>query len=519
MERESVAIIDLGTNTFHLLIVEIKTTGDYVIKQKYKEMVKLGEGGIDKDKIAPSAFERGIKALDNFQSYINQAGVVKVLAFATSAIRTASNGPDFVKQVKDRTGIDIRVINGNEEAALIYEGVKTGLQLPAEYPVLIIDIGGGSVEFIVANSQHALLLRSLKLGAARMLETFKPSDPISTQQLQTMEKYFMKELKTLMEEIREFNVRYIVGSSGSFETVGEIIAFQNNNLLSTENINGFRFNVEQFREVYPLLVHSTKAERLALPGLSKDRSDLIVASAILMNVIFKELKISDVKISAHALKDGIFNTYLGDKIHSLGPHNAKEKNIREESVNNLFKKFECIQHHTDLVTKIVLTLFDQTKEIHWYGETERELLLYAAKLHDVGYFINRSGHHKHGQYIIMNSQLQGFSADELTLLGNIVRYHRKSLPSKEHVYFNILTPEHKIMVKRLSGILRLADHLDKGHRNLIQDIKVQTKPQSIDVHLIVTEDIGLELQYVLKERELFEEAFKTKINFFQVIKK
>ncbi|MEM4326454.1 MAG: phosphatase, partial [Candidatus Pacearchaeota archaeon] len=246
MEKESVAVIDIGTNTFHLLITEVNSEGEFYVKHKFKEMVKLGEGGIDHDVIAESAFQRGLNALNMFAQYIQQHQCNRVIAFATSAIRTAKNGKDFIEKVKEKTGIEIKVINGNEEAALIYEGVRNGIQLSNQEPVLIMDIGGGSVEFIVANSLHPLLLRSLKLGASRVYETFKPSDPITPQQVTLIENYYYQELQSLFEEVKEFQVKKLIGTSGAFETIATMIAYQNGDILTASgNINGYRFYPEQ----------------------------------------------------------------------------------------------------------------------------------------------------------------------------------------------------------------------------------------------------------------------------------
>ncbi len=512
MEKESVAVIDIGTNTFHLLITEVNSEGEFYVKHKFKEMVKLGEGGIDTDIITEAAFQRGLNALKVFSQYIQQHKCNRIIAFATSAIRTAKNGKDFINKVYEQTGIEIKVINGNEEAALIYEGVRNGIQLSNQEPVLIMDIGGGSVEFIVANSLHPLLLRSLKLGASRIYETFKPSDPMTPQQITLIENFYYQELKSLFEEVKEFNIKKIIGTSGAFETLATMIAYQNgDNLSASGNINGYRFYSEQFSNVFQLLINSNREQRLQIQGMDKQRVDLINVAALLIATVQKHLNIEQFIVSNYALKDGIFYTHLGSKVHGIGASSANEKSLRDKSVSNLCKKYNCVEQHTNKVLQIALSLFEQTKELHWYGDLEKELLTHSALLHDVGYFIHRSGHHKHGQYIIMNSQLPGFSNDELLLIGNIVRYHRKSLPSKEHPYYNVLTPEHKTMVKKLASFLRLADHLDKGHRGLVQKLMVHCTPQMVHIDVIANEDISPELEAANKEKALFEDAFKVKL--------
>ncbi|GIV43345.1 MAG: phosphatase [Bacteroidia bacterium] len=520
MEKESVAVIDIGTNTFHLLITEVNREGEFYVKHKFKEMVKLGEGGIDADIIADAAFQRGLNTLKVFAQYIQQHKCNRIIAFATSAIRTAQNGKDFIEKVYEQTGILIKVINGNEEAALIYEGVRNGIQLPNQEPVLIMDIGGGSVEFIVANSLHPLLLRSLKLGASRIYETFKPSDPMTPQQITLIENFYYQQLQSLFEEVKEFQVKKLIGTSGAFETLATMIAYRNGDTLSAAgNINGYRFSANHFLNIHQQLILSNREQRLQIQGMDKQRVDLINVASILIATVQKHLNIEQFMVSTYALKDGIFYTHLGSRVHGIGASSANEKSLREKSIDNLCKKYNCAEQHTNKVLQIALSLFEQTQELHWYGDLEKELLTYATLLHDVGYFIHRSGHHKHGQYIIMNSQIPGFSHDELLLIGNIVRYHRKSLPSKEHPYFNILSPEHKIMVKKLAAFLRLADHLDKGHRGLVQAIKVYCMPPIVSIDVIATEDITPELEAANKEKTLFEEAFKVKLTLQAVTQK
>ena len=204
MASETLAIIDLGTNTFHLIIVKIDERDDFSIQEKYKIPVKLGEGGITSGKISPASYERGLYAMKRFRKMIDSQKASRVFAFATSAIRSAENGAQFVKDVKKQARIDIKVINGNEEAALIFEGVKNGVQLPYEQDVLILDIGGGSVEFVVARENRPLLMRSLDIGAARLLEIVGGSDPMKKSDLERIHSYLHSKMDELIKELRLF---------------------------------------------------------------------------------------------------------------------------------------------------------------------------------------------------------------------------------------------------------------------------------------------------------------------------
>ena len=298
MTDETVAIIDLGTNTFHLLIVEISERDEFMVKEKFKEPVKLGESGITTGKIAEVAFERGIAALINFKKLIDSRKATRILAFATSAVRSASNGPLFISEAKKKTGIDIRTINGNEEASLIFTGVKNGVQLPYNEPVLLVDIGGGSVEFIVTKENKPVLLRSLNIGAARLMETFKYSDPITKEELNTATQFLKQEMKGLIQELQEFNIKKIIGSSGTFETLGTIIAYQKKDILSLEHMNGYRFSKESFLGVFEKLQATNREGRLKMAGMDPMRADLIVMGSVVVNILCSELTVETFILSS-----------------------------------------------------------------------------------------------------------------------------------------------------------------------------------------------------------------------------
>ena len=221
-----IAIIDLGTNTFNLLIAGIKVAPNYETVYQTKVSVKLGEGGIDKGFITSTAFQRGVDALKKYKEIIDGYNVLKVIAIATSAIRGASNGNEFVKVIKEECGIEIQTISGDKEAEYIYWGVREALKMDDVNPSLIIDIGGGSTEFIIANNKEIYWKQSFLLGAARLLEMFKPSNPITDEEVDLIIKYFKEELKPLFDAVKKYPIRELIGSSGSFDSLAELISIR-----------------------------------------------------------------------------------------------------------------------------------------------------------------------------------------------------------------------------------------------------------------------------------------------------
>ncbi len=509
---ESIAIIDLGTNTFHLLIAEIDERDDFRIAEKFKEPVELGEGGLDSGKIVPKAYARGIKALKKLKKLMVARHVSAVQAFATSAIRSASNGKEFIQEAKKEAGIDIRIINGNEEASLIFDGVRNGVHLPSDQDILIIDIGGGSVEFIVARDGKAQLLRSLDIGAARLLGRLQPSDPMKVNEAEELDRYLKEKMAGLLEELNEFDIQLIVGSSGTFETIGAIVAHSKKDTLSSANLNSYRFTSREFKRVHNKLKLASKRERLNISGMDSMRVDMIVMGSSMINLILDEIKIKELMVSDYALKEGILYRFIDDqkeRIHKAMGNTAR--NLRAKAVRNLCEKYQYKKTHALKVSEIAQSIFDQLKPLHPFGDPAKELLRYAAMMHDIGQFINRSGHHKHGQYIIMSSGLSGFSHDEIVILGNLVRYHRKNSPTRDHFHFKVLEQKQRLMVRVLSGIIRISDHLDRGHRHLVSNVKLIISPRSIRIVVKASDVIDLEINSAMSERSLLESAIDRSI--------
>lgn len=303
-----IAVIDLGTNTFNLLIAETRTDGDFVTIFNERLAVRLGEGGINNSVILPAAYMRGLEAMDTYAEAIRQWRVDKKLAFATSAVRSASNGQQFADDVFHRTGIRIKIISGDQEAEYIYMGVREALQFH-EQNSLILDIGGGSNEFIIANQEGLIWKQSFEIGASRLLEKFKPSDPVLPTEVEEIKSYLRTVLIPLKEAIAEHPVHELIGASGSFDSLaGMILAryFPDEEFEGTE----FVFDLGQAEAIHNLLVTSNREQRLQIKGLVAMRVDMIVISAIIVEFIIRELEIPHMRMSAYALKEGVLHEFI-----------------------------------------------------------------------------------------------------------------------------------------------------------------------------------------------------------------
>lgn len=308
-----IAVIDLGTNTFNLLIVEVNFDKTYSTVFQTKISVKLAEGGMNKGFIADIAFNRGIEAFKTHFATTQKYQVDKIYAFATSAIRGASNGVEFVQKAKAETGIDIQVISGDREAELIYYGVRSAVQM-TEKASLIIDIGGGSTEFIIANENQILWKQSFLLGAARLLEMFSPSDPIIDSEIDVFTNHLSTELQPLFEAITKYPVKELLGSSGSFDSLAEMIAHRFYTPEILDDKTEFTFDLGQCEEIYNGILKSTNAERLQMKGLVAMRVDMIVVSSIIVNFVIREFGIEKMRLSTYSLKEGVIYEVLHGKL-------------------------------------------------------------------------------------------------------------------------------------------------------------------------------------------------------------
>jgi len=302
-----IAVIDLGTNTFHLLIAEI-VNQRFEIIYKTNVPVKLGEGRINENIIIPAAFERGIKCLENFAQTINEYEVDHIKATATSAVRNAQNGTDFVAAVKERAGLTIEIINGNEEAELIYKGVK--LSGAIQDRSLIMDIGGGSVEFILCDTEKLIWKKSYDIGAARLSQQFFKSDPINDIDKNAILNHIQTQLSDLFEKCEEYQPIILIGSAGAFETFAELIINKHNDQVDIKSAKTYHFNFDEYVATSIELLNKSHAERAIMPGMIPLRVDMIVMATLITNYILGRLKLNNLLLSTYDLKMGSLADFL-----------------------------------------------------------------------------------------------------------------------------------------------------------------------------------------------------------------
>lgn len=492
------AAIDVGSNSVHMIVAQADSDGAVTTLWRVKEMVGLGRISFPSNELSKQAMDRAIASLARMKQAATQRQAEKIVAVATSAIREARNGGDLIERIKRELKLYVKVISAREEARLIYLGVRASRDLGTQ-PHLIIDIGGGSVEFIVGNAEEARLLESRKLGAARMTAQFIHSDPISKHDLHDLKDHYEQVLKPLVARIQALRPVMCLGTSGTLENIASLCSSGQQKRIIANRL----FRLEE------KLIRSTRKDRDRIRGLDDQRKDQIVAGVILVGMLMRMLNLKQIDICGAALREGLLTDYLSRHVPDLQIR-RDVPDPRRRSVLDLARRCNWYESHSLHVARLTLKLFDDLKPLHGLGDRERELIEYGALLHDIGWHIAPKRHHKHSQYLILNGDLQNFSSDEIKIIAKIARFHRKSAPNpKKHKLYASLDSQGRRIVRTGAALLRLADGMDRSHARAVTDVKTKIGKKQITLTLLSPTDIQLEKWAVAKKRDLFEKVFKS----------
>jgi exopolyphosphatase/guanosine-5'-triphosphate,3'-diphosphate pyrophosphatase len=503
-----ITAIDLGTNSFHAIIADLFDDGHYEIVDALKEMVIMAELGVGKD-LTPGAMDRGVAALRKFYNLSEGRQSEAIIAYATSAVREATNGGEFIQRVIDDVGIKINAISGLMEAELIAYGVQHGVAIGST-PVLMADIGGGSVEFIVGTQDTTSYLTSKKIGVARLASMFLEHDPITPAEVESIQRYIEKSLDPMQQQIGRLPSGLMIGSSGTYQTIAAMIDARRPNGHGGIIANEFEFSWSEFKSLFDEFLFLPKKKRLKVAGLEEKRSELILPGMILVHSIMRMFNVERVKISTQALREGILIRYIQKMYPKLATSPVTE-DPRRDSVMELAIKCNWHESHSVQVCNLALELFDALQEVLKLDDTERELLEYAAILHDIGYHISHRKHHIHALYLIMNADLRGFSEAEIQIMAHVARYHRRSTPKKRHELYAELDKNLKKRIQKLAAILRVADGLDRSHYQNVVDMDVEVTKNDINISVQTTSDPELELWGAKRKSYLLEKVTKRSV--------
>jgi exopolyphosphatase/guanosine-5'-triphosphate,3'-diphosphate pyrophosphatase len=507
-----IAALDVGSNSFHLIVVQVTTGGHFEVLDRAKEMVRLGESSLRTGIIPPEVFRRGLEALASLRRIADRHQPDALVAVATSAVREAQNGGEFVRAARDDVGVDIQVVRGQEEARLIYLGARNALDLDGRR-VVLFDLGGGSLEVILADARECYFTDSIKLGVIRLAEEWSASDPPTTRELIALRTRVRRALEPVIARVRAMGFDFAAVSSGTaLALAGMAQRDKDGKHDGDDDHGGSTLGTESLAEIEQKLAGLSLNDRARLPGLDARRADTILPGAVVLRTALELCGAESARLCDAALREGIIADYIAT--HRPGMLLVEEfPDLRRRSVMELCRRCQFDEAHAQHVARLALSLFHQTRELHELDETDVELLEFAALLHDVGFYISPSGHHKHSQYLIGTHDMVGFSREEVELMALAVRYHRKAEPPgsrarksvrRRHKAFRSLPRRSRQRVRYFASLLRIADALDRTHGRLVRAVRCQVRRKTIELRIEVDGDPELELWAARRKGDLLE---------------
>ena len=495
------AALDLGTNSFHLVVARARAGGFEVVTRE-KETVRLGHGGGDMKELSPDAIERGVRSARRMQQIADRHGAT-LRAIATSAVREAANSHEFLRRVHDEAGVEIEVVSGIEEARLIHLGVLQAV--PAfDRRLLLVDIGGGSTEVLLGRGREPIAARSFKLGAVRLTDRFFPGGVVSQSAVKACRDYVRSIIVPFEREVVDFGFDLAVASSGTAETVARMVSAARG-VAELRTYNCFELSAAELdATVDELLRHPTPEARATVPGLEAARADIIVAGALVLQAVARTYEVPTFTFSEGALREGVLldtvaRLTAGDDGEPGELHHLRD--VSRAGIRALAQRCDPDLGHSAHVAKLALELFDATQHVHGLDHANREYLEAGALLANVGIAIAHSKHHLHSYYVIRNSELAGLTDHEIEIVAQVARYHRKSSPKVSHDGFGRLQPDDQRVVRVLAGLLRVAIGLDRSHDARVQTVTARRDGDRLVVEAHVGAGLDAELElYTARER-------------------
>jgi exopolyphosphatase / guanosine-5'-triphosphate,3'-diphosphate pyrophosphatase len=499
------AAIDIGTNSLHMIVVHVRPDLSFEVIDREKEMVRLGAGGLDGRALTPEAMQNALQVLSKFRRLAESHSVDEIVAVATSAVREAENGGEFLKTAASQTGIRPRVISGTEEARLIHMAAAYGVGAPGEV-LVVIDIGGGSVEITRGAGGNLEMGRSFKLGVIRTTERFVKSDPISPREERKLVRQIESDVGDYLDRIVRAGFDRLVGTSGTILSLGAVAAGQQGRITST-SLRNRRVPAKQLRRVRRMMTSLSLEKRVRVPGLEPRRADLSPAGAILIDTLVRRLEADAITLCDLSLREGVVLDYIARHRKQIAQAD-RYPDVRRRSVVELAERCSYWPEHAQQIARLSTALFDQTRAIHGLTDREREWLEYAAILHDIGVHISYERHHVHSQYLIRHGDLRGFEPDEIEIIGLIARYHRRATPKKKHPVVRDFSKSRRRAIRALSAILRLAESLDRSHAQTISGVELHDRGDDALLQLRTKSDAELELWAANRHAAPFERLIK-----------
>jgi len=496
MQARRVAVIDVGTSSVHMIVGERQGDG-YRIVDRDKVMVHLGAGVDARGRLTGEAMERGLAAIGRMAEVARGWSVREIVAVATSAVREATNRDVFVHLVKEETGIDLRILSGEEEAGYIFRAVRSAVEL-GDRTALCIDIGGGSVELIAGTATEVHLAESHALGSLTLSRRFALEGRPSPDGVEACRRFIRRHIAKVCRRIEHSHPSLFVATSGTVLALARLAAPPQDTPLVVSRELG----AGELADLIERLCRTSAAQRVAYFGIEEHRARTIVGGALLLHELMRELGIPSLLACPVAMREGL----LERRERTRG-----DTSLRRKAARALAQRSNSDMRHAEHVARLALRIFDQTTELHGLHDSYREILEHAALLHEIGMHVSDRAYHKHTYYLVRHAELRGFTEEQLVLIANVARYHRKATPADDHQNLDELTPPQRADMEKLASILRIAEALDRGHRQFVHDVAVELKKRVVRFPVQARAEAAAEIAAAGRRAKYFGELFDRRV--------
>ena len=494
------AAIDIGSNSARMMAAEVNHDQTTILAQD-RQVTRLGESVFREGRISATALDFLVSTLSSFANSYKRLNVAGIRAVATAAVRDASNQAEFLRRASEALGTEVEIVSGAEEARLIHLGVEARWPRPKER-TLIIDVGGGSAELIIGEGGQMVDAVSKPCGAVRLNELFLKNDPPEPDEITRLQSFISEKLDDFHRRYKDAKFDRAIATSASAAAV--VCALNSVPRAKRDEADRLAAPLTDLREFFRTLSSSTLAQRRKMTGIGPRRAEIIVAGAAVFLQTLKMFNHPSFYYCAAGVRDGIIADLAARGVgRELSRLSGDQRVLMEE----MAARYQVKRGHAAHVAYLAAQLFEILQPAHKLPASSGKLLEAAAFLHDIGHFVTGTGHHKHSAYLVLNSDLPGFTDREREVVAALCRFHRKSLPQPKHAYFDSLQPESRNLVRALTPLLRLADSLDRSHEQRVQRLGGSTKDSNLAVSVESDKDIDFELWAANEASKVFREIY------------
>ena len=512
-----IAAIDVGSNSVKLIVVDAAASDSFAVLAREKEPVRLGHDTLLQGKLSPEAISRAVDCIKRFRAIAEARGAEQIFAVATASVREARNAPQFIREVERKARVSVEVLSAIEEGRLIGLAVAQGCGLGGA-SILNIDIGGGSTEISLVRDGTPDRLLSVKLGAIGLTERFFTTDPPKNKEIKALKEEVQGALEMPARELKGERWQHSTGTSGTILAIGNALrlrALSQGRQPEGAQPAGDEIKIGKLVGFNARMLAMNFSERREVPGISNQRSEIIIAGGQILEGVMLTLRIESLRTCSWALREGVIIERLREIEAESRPPLPGFPDYRLRGVHAVGRRFGYEETHAYQVARLAERIFDylMRSDLAVLNRHHRTLLSAAALLHDAGYHIAHESHHKHSLYLIKNSELTGFSEAERDVIANVARYHRGPEPKERHEDYAALDEADRETVNSLAAILRIADALDRRHDSRVSDLRCVRNGRVVQIELQSSMNCDREIFAAEQKCGLFEQVFGCRLMF------